>query len=393
MNNLQYLLIFVISLVAILLLSQRNLWLAILVGGFILSAASSEPLPILISAMKSVARYDILLLAIALGEIPLIGKILESDLTKFFNTLGYKKSSILGPAVFGLLPIPGGAVLSCPIIEKNLQTRDRGEIVAVNIWFRHTLFLIYPLSPSLIISTTIAGISIISIIPFMIPIFVVATLIGIIYYLWRLPPRDSLNNEPANSRKITPLLLILAAPLIQILLGTAGLNINVSTFLAVTVVMFMSAMYCRINSKSLIMHARNMKIWNFSLILLSVIFYATIFKDVSPSFLGEEFGNIFLLCTLVSFLVGFLTGRVQLTTALIIPIVLSYTGHMSYGLFVMLYTTAMCGYLMSPAHPCLVLSSEYFRTGISRGIRKLLFPALMFAVVGSVYGWFLHVYL
>ena len=391
MNSTTAIILFIISLVAILSISRKNLWIAIIIGGIILSLASN-PISVIRQAITKTIRPTILLLAIALAEVPLIGTILESDLLKLFNTLGTKKATILGPATFGLLPIPGGAVLSCPIVDHSLHEKTDEDKVAANIWFRHMLFLIYPLSSALIVSTTIARIDIIMVILYMLPLFIISIIVGVLYYLRDINGSMHDKDIEFNRKLLLPILLILLAPMIQIVLRVSGIDINVSTFIAVSIILLICVIYYRVRRKELYTQAKRMKIWNFSLILLSIIFYAEIFLLVSEFFIENIPINIIFLSTLIPFILGFLTGRVQLTTTLVIPIVLSKVEFMSFGLFIMIYTTALCGYLMSPAHPCLVLSSEYFKAKITDAIGRLLVPCILFALIGSIYGWMLHIY-
>lgn len=282
MNSTTAIILFIISLIAILTISRKNLWVAIIIGGIILSLISN-PTNTIEKALSKTMQPTILLLAIALAEIPLIGMILENDLLKLFDTFGPKKASVLGPAIFGLLPIPGGAVLSCPIVNHSLHDKEEGDKVAANIWFRHILFLIYPLSPAFIVSTMIARINIITIIPPMVPLFVLALSIGVGYYLHDIVAFKS-NKKLLNLKQFLPVFLIALAPIIQILLGLYGVDINIATFTAVSTILIVSILYYKVGHKALYLYAKRMKIWNFALILLSIVFYAEIFMLTSVFF-------------------------------------------------------------------------------------------------------------
>jgi len=139
--------LFTISLATILLLSKKNLWGAIILGGTILSLLSPKPLNTLTLALLKLCKLDILLLAIALAEIPLIGKLLEEHLRRVFLSTGRSTASILGPAIFGLLPIPGGAILSCPVIERTireLKSREEKLLSTSGFDTYYFLYILYP---------------------------------------------------------------------------------------------------------------------------------------------------------------------------------------------------------------------------------------------------------
>jgi len=77
--------------------------------------------------------------------------------TGFVTTLSQSLSEIVRnsklvmsilPAVMGLLPVPGCAIISAPMIEaeaKRLKL-DKAKQTYVNVWFRHTILPVYPMS-------------------------------------------------------------------------------------------------------------------------------------------------------------------------------------------------------------------------------------------------------
>lgn len=372
---------FVLSLAVILALSKKNLWASIILGAIILSIFSQD-LSILSIATISTLSADNLLLAFALIEIPIIGKILEEDLVSIFGGYGKKGSAIFGPATLGLLPIPGGAILSCPIIEPLKDNKSPPELVAINIWFRHFIFFIYPLSSILIIAVAISGIDLITAIILLGPIFIVSAVIGYLIYV-RDIPNESISNDKHSKKAVG---IIVVAPILQLVAKSLGARIGLATFIAVSVALLLAINYTR-SWRLLTDVAKKVKAWNFGLILLSIILYAEVFKlTPTTQILKQSSVPIFILTTIIPFLVGFATGRVQLSIAIIIPIIIQLTGSITPGQFVMVYTLATTGYLMSPAHPCLVLSVQYFHTSMIRSIEKLLPPITLLSLFAVIWG-------
>ena len=73
-------------------------------------------------------------------------------ITKLIDSLRtfFSKGGTLAviPAVYGLMPVPGGALFSAPLIDKEgdkykLKNNQKNFL---NIWFRHIWFPIYPIS-------------------------------------------------------------------------------------------------------------------------------------------------------------------------------------------------------------------------------------------------------
>ena len=63
-------------------------------------------------------------------------------------------SLALAPALIGLLPMPGGAVFSAPMVETavgNYRIKAESKL-AINYWFRHIPEFVWPLYPGFILS-------------------------------------------------------------------------------------------------------------------------------------------------------------------------------------------------------------------------------------------------
>jgi len=68
----------------------------------------------------------------------------------------------IAPLLIGTLPMPGGAVLSAPLVEALDPDRTQGaeRLSAINYWFRHNLELSWPLYPAFILTSTLANLSV-----------------------------------------------------------------------------------------------------------------------------------------------------------------------------------------------------------------------------------------
>jgi len=65
----------------------------------------------------------------------------------------------------------------------------------------------------------------------------------------------------------------------------------------------------------------------------------------------------------------------------VIPVYLAGAGSLSPWQFSLIYQASYLGYLLSPLHPCLVVSAVYAGTHLAAVLRRLLFPSLAFAGV------------
>ncbi len=160
----------IIILILILLWRRMELWISLFVAAtfaailylmppmaylktFLITAGSRTTLRVL----------AIIILVMILGSIMKSGEILRvlnialSSLLKF-RVLQF----IVPPALIGLLPMPGGALVSAPMVEEtdrdnNLTPEQRTYI---NFWYRHIWEYFWPLYPGLIVAASIMNVEI-----------------------------------------------------------------------------------------------------------------------------------------------------------------------------------------------------------------------------------------
>jgi Uncharacterized conserved protein len=162
---------FFVSIAVLLLVSRKNLPLALFSSAIVLGLFTISPPTIGMKIYETLIDPSILLLAVAMGLIPLIGGVMEESgqMDGLVNNLRIGKKSFLGisPALIGMLPVPGGALLSAPLVERVGEGIEPGRKASLNVWFRHILFLIYPISPELIVSIEIAGLDVYDALPYL----------------------------------------------------------------------------------------------------------------------------------------------------------------------------------------------------------------------------------
>ena len=94
--------------------------------------------------------------------------------------IGKKGFMAFAPALLGMLPMPGGALMSAPLLKKAGKGVPAELKAAANVWFRHIMLLVYPLSPSLIASAKIAGIDLYKGVFSLAPFFVLSISLSIV---------------------------------------------------------------------------------------------------------------------------------------------------------------------------------------------------------------------
>lgn len=377
----------IVSLAGILIIARRNLPLALVAGAIILGIFTLPLSEILQQFLITVTDPSILFLALAMGVIPMIGGIMKESgqMDDLVNNLriGRRWLMALSPALMGLLPMPGGALLSAPILEKGGKGVPDILKVAINDWYRHLFVMIYPLSSALIASAKISNLSVYSAALYLMPTFVFAAILGHFFFVRRV--RGALVYEGAFSLKglLLPLSVVLVAPVLDFTLKKVfSLPIQeIATVIGVSAAFALSWVLSRrqLDFKNI---TRKMKPWNFALIILGMFIFLNIFKT---SRVADLIARIPLspvtLCVVAGFILGVSTGRVLLPASIILPVYLT-TGAITPAVFALLYTSIFFGYVISPVHPCIGVSLEYFNVTLRDFLRLLALPtAIIFVVV------------
>jgi hypothetical protein len=273
--------------------------------------------------------------------------------------------------------MPGGALLSAPILEKAGKGVPDDLISAINNWFRHLFILIYPLSPALIVSAKITDLDVYSAVLYLLPGFFLALALGYIFFLRHITGRSMPVGAFSWRRMLTPLLVILSAPVLDFALKRALEVGSLATLIGITVGLLLSILLSK-TKLDLSGIARRMKPWNFGLIIVGMFLYLRIFQ---ASEAGAAISALplppLLLAVTAGFALGLLTGRVQLPASIIFPMYLGAVGFVTAPIFAVIYVAVYFGYIISPVHPCLVVTCEYFHVPIRAMISRLAAPTLI----------------
>ena len=122
------------------------------------------PVDLFQSAIISTTRLQTISLVLIVGLIMVMSQIMEESghmerLVKSFARLSKdaRKVGAVMSALIGLLPMPGGALFSAPIVETSLSNHTiKGEQkTALNYWFRHIWEYWWPLYPGVILAVAL----------------------------------------------------------------------------------------------------------------------------------------------------------------------------------------------------------------------------------------------
>ncbi|HLV08801.1 MAG TPA: DUF401 family protein, partial [Halanaerobiales bacterium] len=169
---------FIAAFVLLIILSSKkvNLGLSLLLAALITGISSSLPSgELFIALFNGALEATSLQLMVIVALISGMGYLMKvnGDLRKMIASLNSllnntRIMTMLIPVIIGTLNVPGGAILSAPMVEKSGDKikLDPVSMSAINIFFRHIAFLVYPLYTALIALISLLKINIIEVIKY-----------------------------------------------------------------------------------------------------------------------------------------------------------------------------------------------------------------------------------
>ncbi len=340
----------------------------------------------------------------------------EELLRRFKAWVGDKRWGLVAfPALIGLLPMPGGAVFSAPMLdsfdsEKRLAPSLKSFL---NYWYRHIWEYWWPLYPGLILACAIADLDLWHYILLAFPMTAVAVAGGLpqLMQVPRIVRVPSTENDPIIKhtawRDLCPLLLtILPGVGFAICLrffGTNRLGNLLPRELGLVIGLFAAVVWAWRDRgirpdqiREILLDQKLFRMW----LTLAGVF---VFKGVMErSGAAQEVGRtlahleipVVSMVILLPLILGTISGLpiafVGVAFPILVPLIQTMgTLHMQIPLTILAYVSGFTGALLSPLHLCLILSNEYFEAPWPSVYHRLWLPLLTILGGGIGYVWVL----
>ena len=303
------------------------------------------------------------------------------------------------PAIFGLMPMPGGALVSAPMIDNEGDALGANGVIktVTNWWFRHIWFTIYVLAPGLIIAAALSkGISVYEIAIYNSPIFVVQLFAG---FYW-LRDRVKRSESRESDFKISILIWEFMPIIIALLLNLAPTLINKLGIAEVPVVPFylsilIAVIFIIFQNKDRYSFKKMPSVVKegFSFDLLLASFGIMIFKGLieKTEALGPAVSSlqthipllvvVIIVAVSIGLMFGHLPSAIGVGFSILIPI-LPVVSVSTVGL---VYLFIYLGYLVSPIHLCIILTVEYFKTNLKIFYNEIKIPFTILVIITVVW--------
>ena len=395
---------------------RLQLSLSLLIGALVLGLwMGMGPLQWLQAALSSITAFQTVSLILIVGLILVLSRIMDgagqmqrlvgwfTQLTRDPRTVG----SVM-TAMIGLLPMPGGALFSAPMVESSLsgQSVSGEQKTLLNYWFRHVWEYWWPLYPGVVLAVALLKVETWLYMMFMAPLTLISVLAGVLFIL---KPMGKLEVNGTDSRSwfafkgfIWEMMPILVVILVIALTGAVmaalawfGIGVKISGAVSILPGLLAAIIWvCTVN------HVPRMKIQSafldrtmlplLFLVLSIMVFQGTLTESQAVFKIRDELASyhvpLILVIALMPFLSGFITGLavgfVGLSFPLVIPM---FPANPVWDFMVcaaLAYTFGYMGMMLSPIHLCFLVTKDFYKASLLKSYPRLLLSA--FAVMTIV---------
>jgi integral membrane protein (TIGR00529 family) len=318
-----------------------------------------------------------------------------------------KVGLVIFPALIGLLPMPGGAIFSAPMVGS--LGRDHqlhvSQLSYINYWFRHIWEYWWPLYPGILLTTALAGVDMWRLVLFTSPMTIVAVSAG----YWPLRGAVAGVGRPAARGPLRPFLKELAPIAGVIVFGlTFGMLFSDIPFAPMHSIAKESGLILALVMAIFWVWRRNRMAWkdrwdllrDHNLLKMMVMICAIlIFKGIledshAVAQVSREMIRWHIPLVPIAMLLPFLVGSVAgITIAFVgttFPILISLIRVFNQQSLMLPYlmlalSSGFVGVLISPLHLCLLLSNEYFKTTLMPVYRLMRVPLVALLTAAIAY--------
>lgn len=331
-----------------------------------------------------------------LGYIMKMTKALDLMISSLFGLLGGGKLLLMAiPSLIGLLTVPGGAILSAPMVGESGEKMGllNYQKAAINIFFRHIWYPIYPLYPALLLATSLTGTSETTIMLMSFPVVFAAVITAMktMFVGSKVVEKEKNINKSEALLKLVQSMLPLIATLVLALVVKVPFPLSV--FVGIVLALFnlidegsniLDVLIHRI--KTMILPGVNFKmvISVYGIIVFGeVLNVSGVLSDFMNSMvsLGLPIGLLGVISALIT---GLITGSNTASLGISVPVFLPLIEHNPLPYILLIFMASLLGYILSPMHLCLILTKDHFKCQYKEMYKYFMPPVLAMAIVTTV---------
>ncbi len=352
------------------------------------------------STFKGILTYSTLKLFIAffsalfLSYMMKVAGILDK-MTKLFASISCNFASLFVPSLVGLIPMPGGALVSAMMLKEHYLERQRLDsdfASFLNYWFRHIWVPVWPLFQALILTAVILETPIVRVIESTFPAAIGSIVAGLTIAYPLLRKRTIECRESTESRWK---LLIAGWPFFLVVLLVFLVKLPVEFSLLATAVA--TAIYARPTRKQLLDGIKFALSPKIVIVIVAVMMYRQYVFDSRSAdallhFMSSHGIPIMPVVFTLPFVIGATTAGEFVYAGTAFPLLVNIlgTGNAINDLALLVgYTGGYIGVMLSPVHLCLILTLEHYGGRYSKVYKYIVPTSIMAVIISLVLGMIL----
>ncbi len=288
------------------------------------------------------------------------------------------------PAMIGMLPSPGGAVFSAPMVAEAAEGVAAGpeQKALINYWYRHIWEYVSPLYPGIILAAGLTGLSTQQLFLAHLP-FALTVVIAGAWFCFKDIERMPEQAAPPDGRwrPLGTFLLMSSPILISLSLVVA---FKVSAVLALSGGVLTLFVALRSGPLQILKTLRESLSFKALLLVVGIMVFQEVLRatgalaGISSFFAGSGL-PIPLLMAVIPFIAGLMTGLTVGYVGITFPLLLPLMGADSPNLWLeaLAFAGGFAGVMLSPVHLCFVLTREYFSADTAIVYHRLVAPSLV----------------
>lgn len=424
--------VIVFTLIVVATSRKMSLGLSAVFGGLLFALLRGVGLAeIARSVIAELFDADTILLLLLVASIMALSNAMRKSgaLAAFARAVAFiapspRISMTLTPLLIGTLPMPGGAIVSAPLVDALDPERRQGPagLTAINYWFRHSLELAWPLYPAFILTCAISGLEAPRLILINIYAPIVLILLGQLFVIrgdvLAEEARDVAGERPRSSATreksagslrdlhgFLPIAILLAVYVVldiacRGLLPRFGLPKGTATIIARYVPAIsgvaVASLYVILRSGGVeaFRGALNLSVARLIGIVAGIRVFSALLgagglAERGAAELASWGIPAILVAVILPFVSALVTGVGFAYVGIAMPIVA--------GLFpaggpfpleaaiVLAGAFGFAGMMLSPLHVCFIVSAEHFGSRLAPVVRRIALPLFLFLAICSTY--------
>lgn len=299
---------------------------------------------------------------------------------------GTRTATVAMPFLIGLMPMPGGALLSAPLVGKVLDDERYSPAfrTTVNYWFRHTIEFFWPVYPGIILTEAVTHLPIDKVMLLQLPMTLFMMLLGGLFFLRKIPAQDTSEVDWKRSlrgigQSVWPIMTAI------VIFGAFDIELSLAVLVGILMLIVVSRPgWARV--KIALMKGFS---WKLVLMVFGILSFQSVL-ELSNAVSGiQRMAGTYglppaLMIVVICGTIGLLTGMVAAYVGMGYPLVAAfvYQPEPVPGMILLAYLSGYIGMLLSPTHLCLILTTGYFKADLGQVYRKLAVPLILLSLGG-----------